>query len=725
MSLDTVDFVEALKEQDKLGTDINASLQNFTKANQERRRKLDFIQPIHDFVLSAYSKFLENNEILKENPDKTSKYYTENYFLQVQTLYNKVFMKIMSIMHELHDTQENQPTSAQISRLKSLIRKQRGSFTIIRKNAERVLIQEFQHTEEIEYWINSLHSKLDDISTLHSEIGAVLDEEITEYPLEYSDNSYFLLEEEISSAITTLIQRKNALRNETTLNSSSPEQRQNQNRMSAVNLPKLDVPEFDGTLGKWPKFRDLYIDMIHKNSQFQDSYKFYFLKLKLVGKASSLVSFMNTDSSNYEEVWERILQKYDNKKLLIFDAYDRLFNQRPIREESASSIRELHDSSNECLGILKSYKIEFTTCESAVVYLLLNKLDAKNRELYEQSLPDSKSIPTLDDFFKFLDKRSQTLQCITKIKTVAPTKAVSGNNKIASTNVSAVEKCVSCSGDHRLYQCQKFKSMDVQDRVKFVTTNRICKICLRDGHGKNPCSWKRGCPIRNCNKRHNALLHPKSDDKNHVKDQDVQLKGESSGEVSQKTEKGNILTSNVTNSELSSSRAICEEDKFIFLGTAQVYVEDKDKNKLLCRAMLDSGSQANIISCNLARKLGLSISSKKTKIMGLGSKFVNNASRINFNLSSLDGRFTTDVEANILPKNTSYNPCEDVDMNEYDGFNLADPNFSKPGEIDLLLGNVIVTEIENGCTINFEQGYPSLKKTKLGHVVMGKYTRTS
>lgn len=89
-----VDFVSALNEQSKLGSEISSSLNLFTKANQERRRKPDFIQNIHDYVLSAYSKFNENNELLKTNPDKSSKYYTDNYFHQVQALYNKVFAKI-------------------------------------------------------------------------------------------------------------------------------------------------------------------------------------------------------------------------------------------------------------------------------------------------------------------------------------------------------------------------------------------------------------------------------------------------------------------------------------------------------------------------------------------------------------------------------------------------------------------------------------------------------
>ncbi|KAL5276698.1 hypothetical protein ACFFRR_002115 [Megaselia abdita] len=86
-----------------------------------------------------------------------------------------------------------------------------------------------------------------------------------------------------------------------------------------------------------------------------------------------------------------------------------------VGEDSAGRLREFHDISLECISILSAYTVDFAKCESAIIFLLLNKMDGRSRELYEQSLSDVRALPKLNDFFNFLDKRCHTLQVVPKM----------------------------------------------------------------------------------------------------------------------------------------------------------------------------------------------------------------------------------------------------------------------------------------------------------------------
>ena len=62
-----------------------------------------------------------------------------------------------------------------------------------------------------------------------------------------------------------------------------------------------------------------------------------------------------------------------------------------------------------------------------------------------------------------------------------------------------------CKGNQSLRQCEQFKAHSVNDRFKFVFSNKICVNCLSTSHIKYNCSSKRGCG--ECKKRHRTLLH--------------------------------------------------------------------------------------------------------------------------------------------------------------------------------------------------------------------------
>ena len=50
-----------------------------------------------------------------------------------------------------------------------------------------------------------------------------------------------------------------------------------------LNLPRLDLPTFDGTYTKWVSFFDLFQGAVHNNADLSDSQKLFYLKSSLKG----------------------------------------------------------------------------------------------------------------------------------------------------------------------------------------------------------------------------------------------------------------------------------------------------------------------------------------------------------------------------------------------------------------------------------------------------------
>jgi oligoribonuclease (3'-5' exoribonuclease) len=152
----------------------------------------------------------------------------------------------------------------------------------------------------------------------------------------------------------------------------------------------------------------------------------------------------------------------------------------------------------------------------------------------------------------------------------------------------SINSCVICRGVHKIYACEKFKRLQVKERIEIVKTKGLCFNCLNMGHVTVDCRWT-GCQI--CGKKHNVLLHLHSMTANQ--------RDKNSSDVTTleaTTSKFNGLSHKVYNSIISSQSV---------LSTAIVYVKDNEGRLNQTRALLNSGAQSIFIIEKLARSLQL------------------------------------------------------------------------------------------------------------------------
>lgn len=163
----------------------------------------------------------------------------------------------------------------------------------------------------------------------------------------------------------------------------------------------------------------------------------------------------------------------------------------------------------------------------------------------------------------------------------------------------------------------------------------------------------------------------------------------------------------------------------VLLGTAVVHVEDSKGNLQRVRALVDNCSKKNIISKACVSRLGLTSKSSVSSVSGVNGMPVGVSSGVvEFKIRScVDPSFSTEVNASVLPKVTSRPPQQQVKSatwHHLQRLKLADPNYFKPADVDLLLGVVHYNHIVGGSRRDGAPGTPTAMSSRLGWILGGE-----
>ncbi|XP_062557434.1 uncharacterized protein LOC134222309 [Armigeres subalbatus] len=79
---------------------------------------------------------------------------------------------------------------------------------------------------------------------------------------------------------------------------------------------RAPLPTFDGRYENWPKFKSMFHDLM-RNSPDSDAVKLYHLDKSLVGSAAGIIDAKTIQDNNYQQAWQILEQRYENKRLII------------------------------------------------------------------------------------------------------------------------------------------------------------------------------------------------------------------------------------------------------------------------------------------------------------------------------------------------------------------------------------------------------------------------
>ncbi|XP_063389320.1 uncharacterized protein LOC134675090 [Cydia fagiglandana] len=479
-----------------------------------------------------------------------------------------------------------------------------------------------------------------------------------------------------------------------------------------LKLPTIDMPSFSGHYHDWLEFRDTFSSLIHSNNSIPNINKFHYLRAALKGSAAVIIQSLDFSSDNYTLAWELLCDRYNNKRSLVNNHIQAIFNIEQLSKESSRSIRNLIDTINKNLRALKSLDLPTEHWDVLIIQIISSKLDTTTHHKWESYRNKLKELPTLKMFNDFLKDRADLLESTEMSNKKRRSSDTTHNRQKALTattyspTTSRKYACPFCNDDHALYLCQKFKSLKLQARVDKAKALKVCLNCLRVGHNEKTCRLN---PCRTCGVQRNSLLHEHTTPASSPSSNDVALHSLPQPDDEEQ------FSSPVQ--EISMSAV--QNDRML-LSTVLIQVTDHSGKKHTIRALLDNGSTASYITESLRAKLNLPTSSAPTTVEGLNYQTSNLSKSCDVLMSSLINDYQLKVPCYVASRITQPLPVSRIDrttLNIPPHIRLADPTFDVPAPVDMLLSLGIFWSVLGTHKVPLGKNKPTLWETKLGYLV--------
>ncbi|XP_045767032.1 uncharacterized protein LOC123868524 [Maniola jurtina] len=545
------------------------------------------------------------------------------------------------------------------------------------------------------------------------------------------DNTYELFEDLYLQYKTTLKETLQSYILETNTTQTLPPT--TEKSINEVKLPVIQLPIFNGKYEEWQTFYDLFCSLIHENKRLSPVQKLHYLKSNLKGEPELMLRNLPTTDANYQEAWSQLVKRYNNKRYNCNAILKILFGQKPISMESASAIKNLVDTTSMCIKALENTGVMTESWDLFINYLVVSKLDTESVKQWEQNLSkEDDQLPTWLQLKDFLEARFRSLEMIESSKAAKrftpPAKPKAFHTSVDKEGVKSEVKCAFCNiNDHYIFKCKRFCEMPTKERQDFVQKSRLCFNCLSSSHSVSRCKSTANC--RRCFKRHHSLIHFEKEDKEQKDENSKEDETTSTGTMSEVQKGKTNALSNLNDSQIVSNFSSKHIPNNVLLATANVFVRTKNGCKRVVRVLLDQGSQASFISESTVQFLNLTRKPVSGWVSGVGEGQMRIKHMVSLIVESRHNpRASVRVNAYVLRSLTTLLPTTNLSAPEWsdlENLELADPGYTTPGRIDILLGAEVYSDILLDGILKHPQENLLAQKTILGWVLSGKMSRES
>ncbi|XP_059048262.1 uncharacterized protein LOC131843606 [Achroia grisella] len=520
-----------------------------------------------------------------------------------------------------------------------------------------------------------------------------------------------------------------------------------ENKPYQVRLPKLHVPIFDSNIINFQTFKDSYLPLIHNNNSLSDIEKFHYLISCLSGFALTIAKGVPLTASNYSVVFQALLDRYDNKRVLATAYLDKIFSLSPLHKVSIAGLNVLTNTLYESVNALRALNIELLD-EVILFYLAARVLDGDTRQRFE--LQNKQEIPTFESLLTFLQNYIKILEVSNssssshdyniksirnKSEVYSPRNKQSKSSFVSSTNTNDKQNqqnnklhCPCCDSSHSIYKCFKFQKMSVDARWQLINDIKLCSNCLRTGHNPSNCLSKINCFI--CGSRHNTFLHTDAPMCAPTTSTYLQVDTSSpSMSINDNHQNKESLQGDCINATLTSTVPPGNQSTKI-LGSAIIRIRDSYGNLHQACALIDSGSMDSFITSSCVHKLELPVRKCDMSVTGLGQNSVQCIKGVTY--GSIMPKHCDEpcfqLPLIVIQKITSNIPVVPLPSDVREKFShlyLANDNFDKPCKVDILLGVECFDRIYDGGRFAPDPEFPCALSSVFGWVITGQLRHTT
>ena len=324
---------------------------------------------------------------------------------------------------------------------------------------------------------------------------------------------------------------------------------------ASLRVKKADPPKFDGKIPSFPRFKKDFNNLMQ---DYEDSSQVYYIRSCLPADDKNLIKTLDTMS----EVWAALDKRYKHSEIGANSLLEMFGNYKSPPGSSHTQFTAIYLRYKELKDGLESLEeMQYLKFNPAFRKVLLGKLPTRMKEKFlerEARLKEKESDPgnldrfeVLDDYMEYQFKISMSVESVEKESTGIKAKCFHcgseshkkfdcpelkktgkvGRSFNAASTSQQVSACKCCGLNHvnphngkqftRLSRCDKFRNMDIQNRVRELERLKGCALCL-DATGdhqrdKCPARTKNNQPYQNCsmidsngnkcNKKHNPWVH--------------------------------------------------------------------------------------------------------------------------------------------------------------------------------------------------------------------------
>ena len=473
-------------------------------------------------------------------------------------------------------------------------------------------------------------------------------------------------------------------------------------------LPRIDVPTFNGEIMQWSTFWASFQSTIGDRKELTNTQRLHYLRKAVTDPDIQLLLHSPTETPDmYLEVVQELKSRF-NKTREIHRHLTKALISTASPKQTRIELRRLADTVKRTIDSLKSTKYyDLDSFLSSMIYLIL---PSRLQILWDQHTKKDKGVPPVQQLLLFIRDHAETLPSTHSPPAEKPADTgkkpyrkfdkkeqyqhpkAKGNIHVVTPASTYRWECSLCKPDkHPLHVCPKWSSFNINQRLGHIQAKGLCSNCLAVGHATASCKSIYRC--RDCSQPHHTTIHQQPPPA-------------------------------VTSVNYSMSKSSKLPDAL--MTTAQVFLTGPNGQRMKARALIDSGAGLSLISKRVAQTLELPLE------------------KVNLQLSAVQGEISkptkhiTSVHISPLqnPKKmmlcrpavsqqvTSDLPPEAIypvgDLPHLLGLQLADPDYATPGRIDILLGadmapKIMVKELLRHGT----DSQPIAQATEFGWVISG------
>ncbi|GFQ79178.1 uncharacterized protein TNCT_189701 [Trichonephila clavata] len=282
-------------------------------------------------------------------------------------------------------------------------------------NSESIIEVYEKDVNLIDTEVNNLNDNL---------LSTCTDEEFNGYEIEMHD----LFSKLNTLKIILKEEMKKLVRNDNNTNACQNIANTNVNNLK---LPRIELPVFTSNYMEWISFRDLFLASVGNNNTLSDSQKLQYLKLSVKGEAATLLQSIQITNYNYQKAWNALTERYENEAEIINAALNKLVSQPVLKQESASGLRKIIDTTQQCIDTLQILKQPVEHWDILIIFLLRGKLDPETLRFWTLEQTNKKN-PSFAQFKSFVLGRATAIASLAKCqkeKTSVPFEAGGGEVK--------------------------------------------------------------------------------------------------------------------------------------------------------------------------------------------------------------------------------------------------------------------------------------------------------